>query len=339
MNETLRICTYNCCSLRKNVELIRELCDDAYDIIFLQETLLVEDRLGNLSFIDETYESVGKSASYSEQALTSNAGRAEGGLACLWKMNEKFSVKKINFEDKFIEMHLMVGNSCILLINVYIKSDLWEARTQSDYLDYLSQLETLIMSNRFDAIYFMGDFNADPYSGRAWNNLCEFSMRNSLKCFDFDMLPADTVTFISFGNTYCKWLDHIVGSDSEDIFVSEVRVLTEVIGSDHFPMETVLTVKNDGLGERNIGYQTNEEVCQKYVDWDNLSNENIKMIENRALCIMGNFLNNYSLSCTKLGCQHEKHRKEIDRMFDLLIKSVKTASESIEKDHRKKKQI
>ena len=132
-----------------------------------------------------------------------------------------------------------------MLVNVYLKSDLWEARTLSDYLEYLSELENLITRTRFDTVYIIGDFNIDPYTGRAWSNLGDFSSRNNLKCFDFETLDSSTFTFISYGNTHCKWLDHVVGRDSDNVSVSSVRVLYEVIGSDHLPLETVLTIKND----------------------------------------------------------------------------------------------
>lgn len=336
MDTELKICTYNCCSLRKNVDLIRGLCEDSIDIIFLQETFLLEERLGDLSYVSEMYDGVGISASYSEKALTANAGRAEGGLACLWKRNDKITIKEVMLEKKFIGVQLLAGNHSILLVNVYLKSDLWEARTLSDYLEYLSELENLITRTRFDAVYIMGDFNADPYTGRAWSNLGDFSSRNNLKCFDFETLDSSTFTFISYGNTHCKWLDHVVGRDSDNVSVSSVRVLYEVIGSDHLPLETVLTIKNDtpfsaGELEPNDGASV-----QYYVDWNNLSMEDIQMIEERALDIMGNFLNCVPLRCTKPGCRHGDHIREIDRLLDLLIESVRSASEIVQKEHRRK---
>ena len=142
--------------------------------VFLQETLLLEDRQGDLMFIDENYDSAGLGAYYSEKALLTNAGRAEGGLACLWRKNSCFEISKVIVEDKYMALEVAVGNDKILLVNVYIKSDLWEARTLDAYLNYLNDLEYLITSTKLDCIYFWGDFNADPYSGRAWHNLLDF---------------------------------------------------------------------------------------------------------------------------------------------------------------------
>ena len=161
----LKIINFNCCSLKKNIDLIRKLTDEAFDIIFLEETLLLEDRQGDLAFIDERYESVRVGAYYSEKPLTANAGRAEGGLACLWKKDAAFKVTKIFMEEKYLGIEVTFGNRKALIVNVYIRSDIWEARTLDAYLNYLSDLEHLFSSTGFNSLYILGDFNADPYSG------------------------------------------------------------------------------------------------------------------------------------------------------------------------------
>ena len=71
-------------------------------------------------------------------------------------------------------MTLKLGHLTIVLVNVYLRSDLWEIRTLNAYLSGLSELENIILSMKFDSIYFIGDFNADPFVGRAWGNLTNF---------------------------------------------------------------------------------------------------------------------------------------------------------------------
>ena len=103
----IRICSYNVCSLRKNIDVVRELTENKFDIVFLQETFVVDDKLGEIDFIDEFYESVGVGAIYSEKSLTSVSGRPMGGMACLWRNGSHFKVDKIildrnvNFCDEF----------------------------------------------------------------------------------------------------------------------------------------------------------------------------------------------------------------------------------------------
>ena len=143
--------------------------------------------------------------------MTAIAGRCGAGLACLWKRNGDFNINKIVTEEKFIVLQVQIGNKDILLVNVYIESNLWEARTHNSYLDYLSHLEHVITSFNFDSFYFLGDFNTDPFNGRAWNNLYSFMSRNSRECFYFKLLDSSTFTFMPFGNSYTRWLHHIVG--------------------------------------------------------------------------------------------------------------------------------
>ena len=79
----IRVCTYNICSLRKNIDVVRKLTESKFDIIFLQETFVVNDKLGELDFIDEFYESVGVGAEYSEKSLVLCWAVRQGGwLVC-----------------------------------------------------------------------------------------------------------------------------------------------------------------------------------------------------------------------------------------------------------------
>ena len=77
----IRISTYNCCSLRTNIEVIRSIVDKKFDLIFLQEIFITEDRLGDIAYIDDNYE-CRIAAIYSEKSLKSYRERYEGGLVC-----------------------------------------------------------------------------------------------------------------------------------------------------------------------------------------------------------------------------------------------------------------
>ena len=215
----IKICTFNCCSLRKNIDLVRGLAASDFDIIFLQETFVTEDKLGLLDYIDENYDCFGVPAIFSEKSLVACAGRPEGGMAVLCKKNSTFNIKKVVLEDNFMILNVLLGDFSIILVNVYLNSDIWEVATLNRYLQSLSALDDIVSDMPFDSIYFIGDFNADPHSGRAWNNLVNFVSRNSLKCFDVLSLPPDTFTFVGYGNSQSRWLDHIIGREHSNIEV------------------------------------------------------------------------------------------------------------------------
>ena len=183
---------------------------------------------------------------------------------------------------------------------------MWEARTHDAYLEYLIQLEHVIVSFNFDSIYFLGDFNADPSSGRAWSNLCSFMSRNSLDCFDFKILDSSTFTFISYSNSYTKWLDHIVGRGTEHINTSRASVLYDIVGSDHLPLSFTLHISINKDNNGNF-YPQNDDKLFKYVDWNNLPEKEIEDIEHKALRILERVIPYEATHCFKLGCRDKKH--------------------------------
>ena len=82
-----------------------------------------------LDFIDERCECIGVPTTYSEKVLTSNAGHSEGGMAIMWKTASKLKVKKIIFENNFMVFNFTAGNTSIVVVNVYMNSDLWDIET------------------------------------------------------------------------------------------------------------------------------------------------------------------------------------------------------------------
>ena len=315
------ICSYNCCSLNKNIDVIRELTNEQYDLIFLQETLVTEDRMGELQFIDENYEAVGVCSVFSDIALETNAGRSEGGLACLWRKGSPFTIIEIITEKDFIVLSLEINSLIVVLVNVYIRSDIWETRTLNNYLESLCQLGNIISSTRFDSIFFMGDFNADPFSGRAWSNLSAFVSHNDLKCFDFEVLDKDTFTFMSYSGAHTKWLDHIVGRDCNDITVSNVKVIYEKYGSDHLPLTMQISINRQAsyIGNNN---RTDNKSNRLFVNWEKLKADEITRIENTVVQELSLYDDCEFLFCTKLGCQDELHHQQISSMYSSMSVSI-----------------
>lgn len=321
----IKICSFNVCSLRKNVDIVRNLAECKFDVIFLQETFVVDEKLGELDFIDEFYESVGVGAVFSERSLVSMSGRPQGGMACLWRKGSHFSVDKIVLDKNICILSITVANFKIVLVNVYLNSDVWETATLTEYLETLSRLETILTDYQYHSIFYIGDFNADPFTGRAWGNLGEFVRRNSLTCFDFQGLDSDTFTFRSYGDSHCKWLDHIIGRNCQGVAVRDLKVHYDLIGSDHLPLSMTLVV--NFLNYENVDiHNNNANICGNYVDWIHLSTDEINVIESLSLNIMGNFLNLKVNQCCNVGCRKESHISEIVGMYELLVTSIEIAS-------------
>ncbi|CAH2101644.1 unnamed protein product [Euphydryas editha] len=97
--------TFNCRSLKRSVEGVRQLCKKA-DIIALQETWLLPHDLTYLASIDADFGSTGTSAVDTSNGVL--VGRPHGGVALLWRKNSyalKFDrgVTGTNYEEGFIK--------------------------------------------------------------------------------------------------------------------------------------------------------------------------------------------------------------------------------------------
>lgn len=331
----IRLCTFNCCSLRKNVDLVRCLAGSDYDIILLQETFVTEDKLGLLDFIDENYDCFGVAATFSERSLISCAGRPEGGMAVLCKKDSSFTVNKVILETNFIILNILVGNFSIILVNVYLNSDVWEVSTLNKYLQTLSAFDDIISDMNFDSIYFIGDFNADPHSGRAWHNLSNFMSRNSLKCFDVVSLDADTYSFIGYGNSQSRWLDHIVGTEHSNVKVTRIRILNDVNGSDHLPVECTLSFKSANC--KNNGYKSfTRSDANTCINWDKLKDSDFVKINSDVNGLLKKVNTRPTFCCETTGCRRKEHLRWIDSLYYTLIMILTIVSQQYSKNCVKK---
>ena len=329
----VKVCSYNCCSLRKNIDIIRKLTDMKFDVVFLQETYVVDEKLGDLDYIDEHYDSIGVGAFYSEVCLSSGAGRPQGGLACLWRRDSCFIIDKVIINQNMCIMCISTGNFKTVLVNVYLNSDVWETRTQAQYLESLNKMESILADYVFDQIYYIGDFNADPFIGRAWKNLKEFMVRNAIKCYDVDSLSNNTITFISHDNSHCKWLDHVIGRDSQNSCVRDIKVHSDLIGSDHLPLSAVIHIESC---HDKIDKCKESSGNSDFINWESLKEEELKSVETIALSIMGNFLDYNVTCCHKIGCMDVDHIAQIERMYKKMVDSVRSGSYDYVQERRKK---
>lgn len=310
----IKVCTYNCCSFKKNIDIIRSLTECNYDFIFLQETYIVEDRLGDIDFISEEYTGLGVPATYSEKCLESNAGRCEGGLVCIWRKDLPFTITVLAQEKFLIAIQVTLGDLKIILINVYMNSVTWEAKSMDEYLYRLQSLEYILSNNVFNSVYFLGDFNADPFMGRAWNQLVNFCDLNSLSCIDYNIMDSNTFTFIPYSNSYTKWLDHILGSNNANTIMDKIDVLHDLIGSDHLPMVGNIHVMNSDLHSQNI--VVNEGPMDEYfIPWSKLCIEDYNEICYAIIDKLRETFSNEAVHCCELGCQHAHHISQIDIIY------------------------
>ena len=330
----LSICSYNCCSLRKNIDLIRELTDKNIDIILLQETFVIADDLSILQFIDENYDSIGVGATYSDNAVINLKGRPMGGLCVLWRKNSPFQIKIVSTENDFMVFDIILQNTKITLVNCYIRSDLGDALTYNRYLENLYMLENLLDESDSQNKLVFGDFNACPFYGRSWSSLSEFNNRNNLECFDYLKLPSDSFTYVSFSDSNCKWLDHLMGKLEDNVVIDKMEILYDLIGSDHLPLIAYLNVVEDFSNSDLLSFSKNADTeLKEYVNWNSLSDQELKSISINSYNLQGNYYNLNTTSCNDKFCSSDTCRKEISYMYDSIVSSVYSSSIHLAKSY------
>ena len=332
----LTLCTYNCCSLRKNIDIIRNITSSEVDLLFLQESFITDNDLGMLEYVDENYKSIGVGATFSDKSIESCAGRPMGGLACLYRANSGFSVELVEKDLDFMIIGINVNKLRIIIVNCYIRSDLGTPDSLAAYTELLNKIESSLDDVEYDAIYMVGDFNADPMGGRAWTNLSEFSLLNNYTIYDVTNLPQESFTFIGNSSGNCKWLDHILGrTNSNNVSIDNIKVLEDHIGSDHLPLKFCIefSVNSDNF-DNSIGFGDKDPYM--YVDWNRLTVSEIKEISEMACNILGNYKNNIEFICDRAGCCEPQCRESINILYDNIVNSVRVASS---KFFKKKKEI
>ena len=153
-------------------------------------------------------------------------------------------------------------------------------------------------STEFDSIFFIGDFNADPFTGRAWNNLSVFMYENNSRCLDFELLEKETFTFMSYGGAFTKWLDHIVGRNSNNIALNNVKVIHEKYGSDHFPLAMKFRICNVNIPKINCQNNKINRKKKSYVEWEKLNTNEMAIIENSVISDISRYDHYEFMFCT-----------------------------------------
>src|SRR5207244_2043725 len=114
----IRLCSFNCRSVKNCIPVIRELCDN-HDILLLQEHWLLPNELNLLGAIHPQFLSIGLSAvDISNNILL---GRPFGGTAILFRNDVLCNYSSVDSDDSRItglEYRSMMGS--VLLLNVYM---------------------------------------------------------------------------------------------------------------------------------------------------------------------------------------------------------------------------
>ena len=282
------------------------------DILLVQEHWLYHSQLHVFKTKIEC-EVHGTSSMKADQLLM---GRPYGGTAILWKPELANNITPIKLtSNRACGIIIKMGHKKLLLFNVYTPNDN-ASDSKEPYEEILSKIASCCSSIDNDGAVVGGDFNAD---------FCRTNSNNSRHLVEYlDMngsciptpYPLGEYTFESKIDFHKSWIDHFIISENLKSCVSQFYVRHDRDNtSDHQPL--LMSLKMDFQVVRSA---TNGHKYERIM-WDRASIDNI----NKYKCDLETYLSaqhvpHNLLHCDKLLCDSLVHQKQIETLYDNIIK-------------------
>lgn len=235
----LRMATFNCRSIKRSIQCVRNLCEQC-DVIALQEHWLLPHDIHFLDNIHQDFEATGKSAVDTSVGMLT--GRLYGGVAILWRKHLFQSVSYIPCNNaRVTAIKLAISGSMIMIISVYMPSesnnkDKMEENLM-EFTECMGEVSALVENCDAECVYVLGDYNSHPNT-RFYEEMMAFCADQDWLCADFEFLGvnSDTYTYIIEAHGCKRWLDHCLVTGAAWSTVAKVYVLYNVHWSDHYPI-------------------------------------------------------------------------------------------------------
>ena len=185
----IRIVTYNCNSVRNNMEIVKSLLDCS-DVVMLQELMLNKDDLPLLNDIHKDFVNIAFVRERDLNGITE--GRPRNGVAMFWRRSLSLFMEPVYVNDCVIGVTVCANNLSILILNVYMPCDYQTYDALDKFRSKLAVLEVVIKEKNVNNVILAGDFNADPFKGRFWKELNNFIKSFFLVIVD-EILPSNFI--------------------------------------------------------------------------------------------------------------------------------------------------
>ena len=174
----IRVSSYNCKSLKRNVSGISKTCDVS-DIVFLQEHWLFPEELPLLNNVHRDFTGFGSSSIDPSAGVV--MGRPFGGVGVLWKNALASYLKLISFDDGIVGLECYLNGVKFIFLGFYLPDD-----TELGSICILvSQLNVYCIVDDFEShfVCISGDFDAGVFKFRA--NIFRKGASVILSCCEF----------------------------------------------------------------------------------------------------------------------------------------------------------
>ena len=308
----LRTASYNCSSIGKNMEIVKNLLLSS-DIVVLQELMLYMRDLSLLNDIDDNFDNFATVEDDVSDDISE--GRPTRGVAVFWRKELSHCVRAVQVNKSLGGIVLSGERGNMLILNVYMPCHFETVDALDNYRQMIAVLEDVIREQNINNLLIVGDLNADPNRGRFWGELLPFLEAYMLTSIDVRLLPTSTFTYLSPGKHTTSWLDHVLCSKHLEKNISNMCVNYDLALYDHFPLcfKMNFTVC---VNEHRIG----NSIIEKMVNWNKITSKNIEDMKNEinSKIASSNILNSEIFSCKTLKCKNKIHIETIERVFEIM---------------------
>ena len=329
----LKIFSYNCGSIRKRIEKVKEILIET-DILVCQEIMLLEDDCHLLNHFDPAFD---VAIVPSKKASEFGDGRPIGGLAIFYRKNRGFVFSEVILNENFMVANIIMGSCSFYIINVYMPCDNRTIEALTKYQNILGEIQSFLNDCDSNKICILGDFNADPSRGRFWNEIENFLSDYDFKFCD-DILPENSFTYLNTAYNTTTWIDHIISSKS--ISIDNIAVHYDLALYDHFPISATIKIdqlmyqRDTGSGSHNSVGVRRANLFENYTDFSQFSrNDVVEKYNENILKIMADV----DISEDITG--RNEIKKQIDNYYSLLVYAMKYATQVSRKKKKKFKVI
>ena len=321
---SINFISININSIKSKLNVINNMTKN-FDIIFIQESMLIAEDVELLGQINKDFKYVAVPAVRSENYI----GRPVGGLCILF--HKKFSqyITVSNLSNFGHSIELMINNVSYYFINLYLQCDNGDNNSLVVYKQQINELYSIISNLIIDYLFIVGDFNADPTKGRFWNYLKDFSDELNLQIYDHINLDSNSFSYISPSHNSTSWLDHLIVSNSE--VIKSCKIEFNYTFYDHLPISFSIAIKNQLIHKEKAPNKNNNI----FIDWEKLSSTQINNFKNEIKISLSNYKNN-SLLCKRSFCNDSNHKKCISQATSFFVDSMKMASKHLSSNKNKK---
>ena len=316
--QTLKICSYNCGGLKRELPHVNQLCT-SHDIILLQETWMYRQDLPQLNSVHKDF--LGAGVTCVDLSDGPVLGRPYGGLAVLWRRSLASAVRVLNVNcTRIMAVAVDTRDSPILIINVYMPCDAPD--NIHEFGDVLGMVNALIHEHPGGYCCMIGDMNAD-FNRRFGAELSDFCRENNLVISDRCRLPRNSFSFVSGAHGSTSWLDHVVATEVCDNHITNISILTNTVPYGHMPISINLNACAHHVPQSAIG-EANSRACA----WNKADNDqklNYRDATNNefvSICIPHSLI-----VCRDVHCTNSEHIDSINRCYIDSLSALRRASD------------